>query len=90
MRILLVACLGAFCLGALAQKSDLPDLPGGDKPAPKAEDKKAKPRPRINLERKGGNVGDDAAGGGGNTGASSKGGTPGTPSGSFSGNGPRP
>ena len=47
-----------------------------------------KPRPRVTLKPKGGtgsNVGDDASGGGATTAEPSKGGTPGTPSGSFTG-----
>jgi hypothetical protein len=47
-----------------------------------------KPRPRVVVKPRGGtgsNVGDDAPGGGATSAAPSKGGTPGTPSGSFSG-----
>ncbi len=52
-----------------------------------------KPRPRVTLKPKGGtgsNVGDDASGGGPTSAPSSKGGTPGTPSGSFTGPSSKP
>jgi hypothetical protein len=52
-----------------------------------------KPRPPVVLKPSGGtgsNVGDDAPGGGATTAGPSRGGTPGTPSGSFSGAPPKP
>ena len=80
-----------------AQAQPLPDLDpekkddGADKqqsaPLP------PKPRPRISLKPKGGtgsNIGDDVPGGGATSAEPSKGGTPGTPSGSFTGPGPKP
>ena len=51
------------------------------------------PKPRVTLKPKGGtgsNVGDDASGGGPTSAPASKGGTPGTPSGSFTGTSPKP
>ena len=90
MRIALLAVLSAFALAAAAQKPELPEI--APKPPAKADDKK-KPAPRVTVKPKGGtgsNVGDDAAGGGAATAPGSKGGTPGTPSGSFTGPGSRP
>lgn len=52
-----------------------------------------KPRPRVTLKPRGGtgsNIGDDASGGGPTSAPSSKGGTPGTPSGSFTGPSSKP
>ena len=92
MRYVLLATLCAWSFAALAQKPDLPELPGADKPPAKADDKKKK-RPRITVRQKGGtgsSVGDDASGGGARNAEPSKGGTPGTPSGSFTGSAPKP
>src|SRR6266850_2436077 len=70
----------------------LPDLEPkrDDQTADKKDDQKLppKPRPRVSLKPKGGtgsSVGDDVPGGGATSSESSKGGTPGTPSGSFTG-----
>lgn len=94
MRLAAAALVIAF--GAQAQApAPTPDT------AEKAEKKKAakpavtdeKRRPRVSLKPKGGtgsNVGDDASGGGGTSAQPSKGGTPGTPSGSFTGPPSRP
>jgi len=79
---------------ASVQAQPLPEL---DPKKDQAADKKQsttpnplppKPRPRISLKPKGGtgsNVGDDVPGGGATAAEPSKGGTPGTPSGSFTG-----
>jgi len=92
---LAAAILAAFCLQAEAQQP-LPD-PGRrvDKaePQPTEEKPPRKPRPRVSVKPKGGTgsaVGDDAPGGGPPTAVPSKGGTPGTPSGSFTGPPTRP
>ncbi len=72
----------------LAQQSEV--LKDQKKPPENAE---PPARPRITLKPKGGtgsNVGDDAPGGGARTSQSSKGGTPGSPSGSFTGESARP
>jgi hypothetical protein len=74
------------------QTQPLPE-PGArtDKPAEKAAP--APTRPRITLKpkaRPGAGIGDDVPGGGPPASESSKGGTPGTPSGSFTGQGARP
>lgn len=53
----------------------------------------SKPAPRVIIKPQGGtgsNVGDDAPGGGARSAEPSKGGTPGTPSGSFTGAAPKP
>lgn len=83
MRLVLTVILSASACCAWAQNSQPPEI--GPKPAAKADEKKKKaaPRPRVQLKRNGGNVGDDAAGGGARSAEPSRGGTPGTPSGSF-------
>ncbi len=91
---LAVAALFAL-LAAHSEAQPLPD-PGRrvDKAEPQQEQKKPrKPRPPVSLKPKGGTgsaVGDDAPGGGAPTAQPSKGGTPGTPSGSFTGPPTRP
>jgi len=98
--LVVLACLCASLpFGAPAQAQPLPEL---DKKKDAAADQQQaakppplppKPRPRISLKPKGGtgsNVGDDAPGGGGTTAEPSKGGTPGTPSGSFTGPASKP
>ena len=89
----LAALLAAAAFAAQAQTPPLPD-PGkrDDKPATEETAKPAplppKPRPRVSLKPKGGtgsSVGDDVPGGGATSAEPSKGGTPGTPSGSFTG-----
>jgi len=72
------------------QRVDKAEKPQEAKPAPPLP---PKPRPRVSLKPKGGtgsNVGDDAPGGGATSAQPSKGGTPGTPSGSFTGPPTRP
>ncbi|TMH27855.1 MAG: alpha/beta hydrolase [Betaproteobacteria bacterium] len=62
-----------------------------EKDAPKPPP--SKPGPRVSVKPKGGtgsNVGDDAPGGGARSAEPTKGGTPGTPSGSFTGAPPKP
>ena len=91
----IAAALAAFVLQAAAQaqsppKEDAAKAPDGATatPAPKPP-----ARPRVVLKPRGGtgsNVGDDAPGGGATSGQASKGGTPGTPSGSFTGGGATP
>ena len=74
-------------LAQAAEKAAEKAPPPPQKPAPKA------PGPRVTLKPKGGtgsNVGDDAPGGGATSAPASKGGTPGTPSGSFTGAAPKP
>ena len=93
-RWLLALLLAMVPFAALAQaapdkKEQAADKQDAAKPAPLPP----KPRPRVSLKPKGGtgsNVGDDAPGGGATTAEPSKGGTPGTPSGSFTGPPPRP
>ena len=92
----LVAAALAAALAAPSHAQPLPD-PGRrvDKAEPQQEEKKPKrkPRPPISLKPKGGTgsaIGDDAPGGGAPTAQPSKGGTPGTPSGSFTGPPTRP
>jgi len=89
----LAGLLAAVAFAAQAQTPPLPD-PGkrDDKPAAEEKAKPAplppKPRPRVSLKPKGGtgsSVGDDVPGGGATSAEPSKGGTPGTPSGSFTG-----
>src|SRR3954451_11036202 len=95
MKLAALALLAA--LWSHAQAQPLPE-PGRrlDKaePQPSTEQKPArKPRPRVSVKPKGGTgsaVGDDAPGGGPPTAEPSKGGTPGTPSGSFTGPPVRP
>jgi hypothetical protein len=87
----LAGLLAAVAFAAQAQ-TQLPD-PGKRDDKPAAEEAKPaplppKPRPRVSLKPKGGtgsHVGDDAPGGGATTAEPSRGGTPGTPSGSFTG-----
>ena len=94
--VTLMGALLAAALAAPGAAQPLPD-PGRrlDKAEPQAEPQKPqrKARPRVSLKPKGGTgsaVGDDAAGGGAPTAQPSKGGTPGTPSGSFTGPPPKP
>ena len=91
MRVALVVLLSLCISGAVAQKTEPPEIV--PKPPAKADDEKKKDAPRVTVRQKGGvgsNVGDDAAGGGPMSAPSSKGGTPGGPSGSFTGPGPAP
>jgi hypothetical protein len=86
----LAALLVVLGCAAPAQAQPLPDLDRKDDDAKKQESTPLppKPRPRISLKPKGGtgsSVGDDAPGGGATSAEPSKGGTPGTPSGSFTG-----
>jgi hypothetical protein len=91
-RWLLALLLAAAPFLAAAQ------APDKDKEKAAAEDKAEKPpatppKPRIRLKPKGGtgsNIGDDVPGGGGTTAEPSRGGTPGTPSGSFTGPSTKP
>ncbi len=86
---LLAALMAVTFLGtahAQPAKKDEAKKPEAAKPA----EKKKRPRPRVGLQKNGTTVGDDASGGGGRSGDSSKGGTPGTPSGSFTGTMPKP
>jgi esterase FrsA len=72
---------------AQASAEKEPAKPPAPKPAP------SKPAPRVTIKPLGGtgsNVGDDAPGGGARSAEPSKGGTPGTPSGSFTGTAPKP
>ena len=89
----LLAAATAF--GAHAQTLQTQPLPEPGERVDKPAEKATKPpaRPRIILKPKGGtgsSIGDDAPGGGAPASPSSKGGTPGTPSGSFTGEGARP
>ena len=87
MRLALLAILSIFVCAASAQTAEPP------KPAAKADEKKKPAPPRVTVRQKGGvgsNVGDDAPGGGAANAPTSKGGTPGGPSGSFTGPGPGP
>jgi hypothetical protein len=71
--------------GVQAQPQPLPEL---DRPKAEKKDEpkeEKKPRPRISVKPKGGSIGDDVPGGGPRSAESSKGGTPGGPSGSFTG-----
>lgn len=92
---MLAALALVAALAAQSEAQPLPD-PGRrvDKAEPQREQKKPrKPRPPVSLKPKGGTgsaVGDDAPGGGAPTAQPSKGGTPGTPSGSFTGPPTRP
>jgi hypothetical protein len=95
----LAGLLVVLACAAPAQAQPLPEL---DKKKDEAADQQQatkppplppKPRPRVSLKPKGGtgsNVGDDAPGGGATTAEPSKGGTPGTPSGSFTGPASKP
>ena len=89
MRLALLIAL-SFCVSAtLAQKTE--EI--APKPPAKADEKKKPAPPRVTVRQKGGvgsNVGDDAPGGGAASAPTSKGGTPGGPSGSFTGPGPGP
>jgi hypothetical protein len=91
MRFALLIVLSLCVPGVLAQKAESPEI-AAPKPAAK-DDEKKKPAPRVTVRQKGGvgsNVGDDAPGGGATSAPGSKGGTPGGPSGSFTGPGPGP
>jgi hypothetical protein len=94
MSVTAAAVLMAFTV----QAQQLPE-PGRRMDEPPKTEKRApheptkKPRPRISVKPKGGTgsaIGDDKPGGGPPASESSKGGTPGTPSGSFTGAPPRP
>ena len=91
-----VGLLAAMAFGATAQAQPAPekkDAAADQQPATKPAPLPPKPRPRVSLKPKGGtgsNVGDDVPGGGATTAEPSKGGTPGTPSGSFTGPPSRP
>jgi hypothetical protein len=92
MKLLAVILFAALSVGAEAQP--LPD-PGRrvDKAEPPPAQKKPQRKPRVSLKPKGGTgsaVGDNSPGGGAPTAEPSKGGTPGTPSGSFTGPSTRP
>ena len=93
--LMLAALALAAALAVQGHAQPLPD-PGRrvDKAEPQQPEKKPQhKRPRISLKPKGGTgsaVGDDAPGGGAPTAQPSKGGTPGTPSGSFTGPPTRP
>jgi len=78
--IALLVALG-MAAGAVAQAPQKKD--GAANAEKKDEEKKPPPRPRVELKREPGGVGDDVPGGGAPTAPGSKGGTPGTPSGSF-------
>ena len=87
MRVILLALLAVSSLAfgqswgddsvLLAQAATEQKAP--PKKDPKADEKKAKPRPRVGIQKQGARGGDAP----GHGGASSLGGTPGTPSGSF-------
>lgn len=91
--VCLIAALAVSATVAAQAPTQLPDPGKRVDKADKQEKAKGaplppKPRPRVSLKPKGGtgsNVGDDAPGGGATTAEPSKGGTPGTPSGSFTG-----
>jgi hypothetical protein len=92
-----LAAASAVLLAALAAQGEAQPLPDPgrrlDKAEPAQAQKKPKRKPRISVKPKGGTgsaLGDDAPGGGAPTAQPSKGGTPGTPSGSFTGPPPRP
>ena len=82
-----IALLALLALGSSALAQAPEDKAGPakveKKDEKKDEAKKPPARPRVQLKRERGSVGDDAAGGGAATAPGSKGGTPGTPSGSF-------
>lgn len=93
-----LAAAAAALIAFTVQAQQLPD-PGRRVDEPPKAEKKAQPepakkrRPRISVKPKGGTgsaIGDDAPGGGPPAAESSKGGTPGTPSGSFTGQPPKP
>jgi len=87
----------AFLVTLAAQAQPLPDPGRRVEPPPQPEkpqpESPKKLRPRVSVKPKGGTgsaIGDDKPGGGPPSAESSKGGTPGTPSGSFTGQPPRP
>ena len=83
----------SFASGAQAQSLPAEKKADAAADAQQATPMPPKPRPRVTLKPRGGtgsNIGDDASGGGPTSAPSSKGGTPGTPSGSFTGNSPKP
>jgi hypothetical protein len=90
----LIALLLAAAAPAAAQAPEKDAQAEREKSAPPpAQTPPPKPRPRVTLKPRGGtgsNVGDDVPGGGARSAEPSKGGTPGTPSGSFTGAGPKP
>ena len=93
-----LAAAAAALITLAAHAQQLPD-PGRRIDEPPKVEKEAPPepakkqRPRISVKPKGGTgsaIGDDKPGGGPPSAESSKGGTPGTPSGSFTGQPPKP
>jgi hypothetical protein len=87
MRVACALAALGFAAAVPAQPP-LPELKG--EPAAEKKEQKQQPKrgPRVSLKPKGGtgsSVGDGAAGGGARSAEASKGGTPGTPSGSFTG-----
>jgi len=99
--IFTAAAVFAAVVTLAAQAQPLPDPGRRIEPPPATgnEASKAEPqspkklRPRVSVKPKGGTgsaIGDDKPGGGPPSAESSKGGTPGTPSGSFTGQPPRP
>ena len=96
MKLVAALALLVFAVNARAQPLPDPgrrvDQPPQEEKAPAPQGQQKKKRPRISLKPKGGSgssVGDDAPGGGPPA-VPSRGGTPGTPSGSFTGAPPRP
>ena len=87
----LAALLIALGFAFAAQAQSLPDEKKKEDAASdpeKTNPMPPKPRPRVTLKPRGGtgsNVGDDASGGGPTSAPMDRGGTPGTPSGSFTG-----
>jgi hypothetical protein len=80
--------LFAAAFGAQAQPLPAEKKDDGANDPQKTNPLPPKPRPRITFKAKGGtgsNVGDDASGGGAPSATPDRGGTPGTPSGSFTG-----
>jgi hypothetical protein len=80
-------------------RAQAPQKEEGERPdrerstAPSEQTPPGKPRPPIALKPRAGsgsNVGDDASGGGARSAEPTKGGTPGTPSGSFTGGAAKP
>jgi len=87
---LFALAVGLAVTGAQAEPQPLPEL---DRPKAEKKDEpkeEQKPRSRISVKPKGGSIGDDKPGGGPPSAESSKGGTPGGPSGSFTGPSSKP